>query len=88
MGKGETWIGGELTEEMLKKLNALNTIAEKRGQKLSQMALSWVLHNKSVSTVLIGASRPQQIRENAASIEKLDFSAEEIAEIEKILRKK
>lgn len=88
VGKGETWIGGELTEEMLKKLNALNTIAEKRGQKLSQMALSWVLHNKSVSTVLIGASRPQQIRENVASIEKLDFSAEEIAEIEKTLRKK
>lgn len=85
VGKGETWIGNELNDEMISRLNALNKIAEKRGQKLSQMALAWVLHNEAVATVLIGASRPEQIIENAACIENLDFSEEEIAEIEKIL---
>ena len=85
VGKGETWIGGELDEKMVTRLNRLNEIAAKRGQKLSQMALSWVLNNKAVTTVLIGASRPEQITENAACIEKLEFTAEEIAEIENIL---
>ena len=85
VGKGETWIGNELNEAMVARLNKLNDIAERRGQKLSQMALSWVLHNPAVATVLIGASRPEQIVENAACIHKLDFSPEEIAEIEKIL---
>lgn len=85
VGKGETWIGGELNDAMVAKLNKLNAIAEKRGQKLSQMALSWVLHNPAVATVLIGASRPEQIVENAACINNLEFSAEEIAEIEKVL---
>ena len=85
VGKGETWIGNELDEKMTARLNRLNSIAEKRGQKLSQLALSWVLNNKAVATVLIGASRPEQIIENAACIEKLDFTAEEIAEIEEAL---
>ena len=85
VGKGETWIGNELDDTMLDRLNKLNTIAAVRGQTLSQMALSWVLHNKAVATVLIGASRPEQIKENAACIEHLDFTDEEIAEIEKLL---
>jgi len=85
IGKGETWIGSQLNEAMVAKLNKLNAIAERRGQKLSQMALSWVLHNPAVATVLIGASRPEQIVENVACINNLEFSAEEIAEIEVIL---
>ncbi|MDE6729109.1 MAG: aldo/keto reductase, partial [Oscillospiraceae bacterium] len=85
IGKGETWIGDQLNDEMIARLNSLNAIAEKRGQKLSQIALSWVLHNKAVTTVLIGASRPEQIIENAACIEKLDFTDEEISEIEKLI---
>ncbi len=85
VGKGETWIGNELNEAMVARLNKLNAVAEKRGQKLSQLALSWVLHNPAVATVLIGASRPEQIVENAACIDHLEFTAEEIAEIEKIL---
>lgn len=85
LGKGSTWIGSELDDKMLSRLNKLNAIAVRRGQKLSQMALSWVLHNPAVTTVLIGASRPQQIVENVASIEKTEFTAEEIAEIEKVL---
>lgn len=86
VGKGETWIGNQLDEKMIARLNKLNAVAENRGQKLSQMALSWVLNNKAVTTVLIGASRPEQIVENAACIEKLDFTAEEISLIESILK--
>ena len=85
VGRGETWIGNQLDDKMISRLNALNDIAAKRGQKLSQMALSWVLSNKAVATVLIGASRPEQIIENAACIEKLDFTDEEKAEIRRIL---
>ncbi|MDE5951526.1 MAG: aldo/keto reductase [Acetatifactor sp.] len=85
VGKGATWIGNELDDKMLARLSKLNSIATERGQKLSQMALSWVLHNPAVTTVLIGASRPEQIVENVACIEKADFTADEIAEIEKAL---
>ncbi len=85
VGRGDTWIGSQLDDTMVKKLNALNDIAANRGQTLSQLALSWVLSNKAVATVLIGASRPEQIVENAACIEKLDFTTEEKAEIERIL---
>ncbi len=85
LGKGSSWINGELDDKMLSRLSRLNAIASRRGQKLSQMALSWVLHNPAITTVLIGASRPQQIVENVASIEKTEFTAEEIAEIEEVL---
>ena len=71
---------------MVDRLNRLNSIASKRGQTLSQMALSWVLHNKAVATVLIGASRPEQIKENAACIEHLDFTDAEIKEIEELIK--
>ncbi len=85
VGRGDTWIGDQLDEKMIAKLNALNEVAKNRGQKLSQLALSWILSNKAVATVIIGASRPQQIVENAACIEKLDFTADEKQRIEDIL---
>lgn len=86
VGRGATWIGNELDDKMVDRLNRLNSIALKRGQTLSQMALSWVLHNKAVATVLIGASRPEQIKENAACIEHLDFTDAEINEIEELIK--
>lgn len=87
VGKGNTWIGNELNDSMLKKLNALNDIAKSRGQKLSQMALSWVLRENKVTTVLIGASKPEQIIENSQAVFKTEFSPDEINLIENILDK-
>lgn len=81
IGKGNTWIAKELNEQMIARLNRLNDIAAARGQKLSQMALSWVLHNPAVTTVLTGASRPEQILDNVKCIEKLDFTDDELKEI-------
>lgn len=87
VGKGNTWIGQQLTEEMIAKLNALNEIAKARGQKLSQMALSWNLRNGKVTTVLVGASRPQQIIDDVEAIAKLTFEKEELDQIEAVLKK-
>lgn len=85
VGKGRTWIKNELNDAMVAKLNKLNDIASDRGQKLSQMALSWVLSNPAVTTVLIGASRPQQIIDNVDAVYKCEFTAEETARIEAVL---
>ena len=85
IGKGRTWITRELNDAMIAKLRNLNDIAASRGQKLSQLALSWVLRNGKVTTVLIGASRPEQIAENVEAVNKMNFSEEEIARIEAVL---
>ena len=85
VAKGNSWIQNDINEERLAKVRKLNEIAANRGQKLSQMAISWALRDGKVTTVLIGASRPEQIVENAAAVEKLEFSPEEITAIENIL---
>lgn len=74
-----------ITEELRNKISKLNDIAADRGQTLAQMALSWVLRKDRVTTVLIGASRVEQIRDNVKIVEKLDFSEQELVKIEKIL---
>lgn len=76
----------QLDGNMIEKLNKLNSVAQGRGQTLSQMALSWVLHNKAVATVLVGASSPEQILQNVECINHLDFSVSEIERIEEILK--
>lgn len=86
VGKGNTWIGNELNDDMLRKLNTLNEIARSRGQKLSQLALSWVLREGKVTTVLIGASRPEQIEENVEAVYKTEFTSDEIQAIESVLK--
>lgn len=83
--KGCTWIRNDITEERLAKVRRLNEIAAARGQKLSQMAISWALREGKVATVIIGASRPSQIVENAAAVEHLDFTDGEISAIEQVL---
>lgn len=77
IGKGDTWIANELTDAMLRKLNALNEIAQERGQSLSQMALAWNLRDQKVTTVIIGASRVEQIQDNVKAVANLSFSVEE-----------
>ncbi len=72
------------TEERLGQIDALNKIAQRRGQTLAQMALSWVLRDGKVCSVLIGASRPEQIVENISAAARTEFSPEELAEIDKI----
>lgn len=73
-----------LTEKTLGKIQALNEIAKRRGQTLAQMALSYVLFDDAVTSVLIGASKPSQITENVKILEKLDFTQEEMTEITEI----
>lgn len=74
-----------ITEDVLSKVARLSAIAERRGQKLSQMALSWTLRDDVVTSALIGASRPEQITENVTAIHNTSFTAEELAEIDAIL---
>ena len=68
------------------KVQKLNEIAKGRGQTLAQMALSWVLRDESVTSALIGASRPSQIIENVAASQKLEFGEEENRKIEDALK--
>jgi len=72
-----------LSEENLARVRGLNEIARRRGQSLAQMAYAWVLRDPRVTTTLIGASSPEQIRENVGALANLDFSAEELAEIDR-----
>lgn len=76
-----------LTEEKLNKVRDLNEIAAKRGQSLAQLALIWVLREEKVTSVLIGASRPDQIKENVAALDNPDLSTDEIDAIETILNR-
>ena len=73
-----------LTEERLAKIKKLNDLAKKRGQTLAQMALSWVYSHEGVTSVLIGASNPEQIKDNAGMLENTKFTEEELLEIDKI----
>jgi L-glyceraldehyde 3-phosphate reductase len=72
-----------LSAENIEHARKLNLIAERRGQSLAQMALAWVLRDARVTSALIGASRAEQVRENVAALARLDFSAEELAEIDR-----
>ncbi len=74
----------DLTEERLRQIAELNELAKQRGQTLAQMALSWVLKDDEVCSVLIGASKPSQIKENISIVEQTSFSEEELKMIEKI----
>ena len=71
-----------LTEEVLRKIRALNDLALQRGQSLAQMALAWVLRDEVLTSVLVGASRPEQILDSLKCTENLSFTAEELAYID------
>lgn len=74
-----------ITEEVLAKIRNLNGVAKSRGQSLAEMAIAWLLNRPGVTSALIGASRPQQIRDVVAGLKNLEFSAEELGKIEMIL---
>ena len=75
-----------VTPALVEQLKSLNEIASGRGQSLAQMSLSWVLRDQSVTTALIGASRPSQIQENVAAAEKTSFTADELEAIDGVLK--
>lgn len=77
----------DITEKRRTQISALNKLAEERGQTLAQMALSWVLKDDEVCSVLIGASKPSQIKENIAVADHATFSAEELTYIDQICDK-
>ena len=74
-----------IVEETLKKVRALNDLASQRGQTLAQMALSWILRDGDITSVLIGASKPSQILDNIGIIHATAFSDEERRKIDEIL---
>lgn len=76
----------DITEARLAQIRALNEIAKEREQSLAQMALSWILRDHEITSVLIGASRPEQIIENVKIVEQGALSQEEILKIEEILK--
>lgn len=85
-GKSPFLRGSDLSEDTLEKVRALQEIARERGQSLTQMALAWILRDGKVASVLIGASRPEQIRENCRALDNIIFSSEESDRIDEILR--
>lgn len=75
-----------ITEEQLSKIRKLNDIAEARGQKLSQMALAWCLRDEVVTSVLIGASRPEQVLENVEAVKNVKFTEAELKAIDEAVK--
>lgn len=80
------WMKNIPDAETLEKLEKLNQIALNRGQKLSQMAVSWILRDGKVTTVLMGASRPEQITENIQAVFKTDFTDDELKAIDELIK--
>jgi L-glyceraldehyde 3-phosphate reductase len=76
----------EITEEKLSKIRKLNELAKQRGQSLAQMALSWLLKDKRITSVLIGASSVEQLDNNIDALGNLDYTKDELAAIESILK--
>jgi L-glyceraldehyde 3-phosphate reductase len=76
----------DITEDRLAKVRKLNEVARERGQTLAQLALTWVLRRKTVASVLIGASKAGQIRDNVGIIGNLTLGEDEVSRIEAILR--
>ena len=72
-----------LTDQALEKIRALDAIAEGRGQTLAQMALAWTLRDPRVTSTLVGASSVAQLEANVGALDRLDFSADELAEIDR-----
>lgn len=83
--KDLTYLNTETVNSHLEKIQALDIIAKNRGQKLSQMAISWILRQQQVASVLVGASSSNQLKDNIKALDNLEFSSEELMLIDKII---
>src|SRR5204862_1706728 len=72
-----------LNDANLTKIRSLAEIARRRGQSLAQLAIAWVLRDERVTSALIGASSVEQLEQNVAALERLDFTEEELAEVDR-----
>jgi L-glyceraldehyde 3-phosphate reductase len=72
-----------ITDDALAKIRALNDVASRRGQSLAQMAIAWVLRDERVTSAVIGASSVAQLEDNVGALERLDFTDDELAEIDR-----
>ena len=81
--RGSSFSRDLLTEDTLRKVRALHAIAVRRGQSLAQMALAWTLRDPRVTSALVGAGSVAQLQANVATLDKLGFSPEELAEIDR-----
>jgi L-glyceraldehyde 3-phosphate reductase len=81
--RGESFSTDMLTEENLASIRALNEIAGRRGQTLAQLALAWTLRDPRVTSTLIGASSVAQLEDNVGAVQRLDFSDDELAQIDR-----
>jgi L-glyceraldehyde 3-phosphate reductase len=75
-----------LTEQILNKVHQLNEIAQQRGQSMAQMALAWILKDQRMSSLIIGASKPEQVVDSIQCLNNYDFSNDELNSIERILK--
>ncbi|MEI7906333.1 MAG: aldo/keto reductase, partial [Bacteroidota bacterium] len=86
-GKPDGFLKPEhITEARIQQIRRLNEIAKKRGQSLAQMALSWILKDKRITSVLIGASKPEQLSDSLQCLHNTEFAANELTEIDAILK--
>ncbi len=83
--KDLSYLNVDTVNSNIEKIQALRTIAQERGQKLSQMAIAWILRQPQVASVLIGASSSSQLKENIKALNNLSFTSEELNLIDKVL---
>jgi L-glyceraldehyde 3-phosphate reductase len=83
MAEGSSLSESQLTEQNVSHIQALNRLAQQRGQSLAQLELAWAMRDSRVTSVLIGASSVHQLEQNVSALERLDFTADELAEIDR-----
>jgi L-glyceraldehyde 3-phosphate reductase len=75
----------EITPQVQRQIRQLHQMAVERGQSLAEMALAWILRDRRITSVLIGASRPEQIQQNLNALKNIRFDSEELTKIDRIL---
>jgi L-glyceraldehyde 3-phosphate reductase len=75
----------QISQKVIHQVTALNEIAKRRGQTMAQMAISWLLKDPRITTVLVGVSRPEQLSDNVKAVQNINFSSSELEEIRKII---